>query len=233
MIIVNITNANQAYIFLSSLFLGLDIQQIVLIVALAGFVVSFVLSIIFLTRENGTEHRVPIHPSPRQVEPTKQTEPPRPFPTVNRTVAPSSQSDAGNIRTLKQALVNAFSAQENVGTMVSSLEELRLKNIIDDEVYERNKNDYEAMIRDASSAIISLREKINGELDSKKKILADLQNRLQAPENDIMLNSTGKTPYHNAARNLKNESDRLNREIANLQVLSEARGSYDLADFRD
>ncbi len=113
--IVNLLNDYQAYTYMS--IVPEEIQNIVLWPALAIFILSFVFSIIYLIRENREE----------------------PGPLSNR--APGTS----NLHDLKKRLLSSYSTRENTEHLVSNLEDLKTRNIIDEEAYNRNRQEYDAI----------------------------------------------------------------------------------------
>jgi len=203
--IVNLTNTYQAYIILYSI--SPEYEYFVLVPALAIFIASLVLTIIYMLKEN-TAH-------------------------VDLSDTMTNEFRDSSIRTLKRNLVTALSAQDNVKQLVSNLEDLKSRNIISEEAYNTNKNKYDSMTGDTNSAISAIKARIKDELKSKENRLSDFQKKLEQNEKDYGIGSINKSRYQANARRITKEINRSESEIANLRKLSDAGGIYDAASVPD
>jgi hypothetical protein len=229
---VNYINGNQAYIFLS--IVPEEYQGLVLVLALAGFFISMALSIFYLARENkrftslngaGFSMHAPA------VKTTPDTIPGRNLAGLFATRSRGLKSK--DYRGLQQSLMDAFSTQENVRHLISNVEDLKSRQIIDEKVYAANVREYEAMNKDAISAIDAARAAIKDKISLKEKELASLNESLRKMQEDYTANLISKQSYQGNSRSLVKSIEAIKDEIDSMEKLKSAEGTFDITSIPD
>jgi len=202
MIIVNYTNSNQFFIFLSiSPFMEAN-KYIFILFTVAIFLISLVLSIIALYHENqNVISSVPLF------------KPQLPYSTDSN---------------LRKKLFSAFSELEAAKSLINNLDDLKINNIISEDSYEINLQEYELQKNMANDKISTAKLEIEKELNSRIEFRSRVEKSLEELKQENTTDNIKKSSLRTKEKHYNQEIESLNREISVLQSLIKASGTYDI-----
>jgi len=200
--IVNITNSYQGYTNFAISTSFLDFQIIILGFGLLTFILSFTFSIILMIKENSTAARLP---------------------AVRQTL-----SMGPVVNSWTQKLFSAFSELETAKSWILNLDDLKVNNIVGEDSYEKNLQEYELQKTVANDKISSAKLEIEKELNSRIESRSRVEKSLEEFKRDNIGDDINKSRLRSKEKRYKQEIESLNREISVLQSLINASGTYDI-----